>query len=102
MEDVIKLYWDLRATSEANGDEIAEKFSVKPHEEPVAFFAMVFNSITLTLELLDHYHQIWRYPGHVLNTRNKMSQGNLKQFGLLVQWLLNEAKAWIEIATPFS
>ncbi|WP_395504791.1 hypothetical protein [Ectopseudomonas hydrolytica] len=59
MEDVIKLYWSLRADSERYGDEVGEIFGVGHHEDPASFFGMAFNIITMTLELLDHYHVLW-------------------------------------------
>jgi hypothetical protein len=59
MDDVIKLYWSLRNDAKKNGDELARLYSVEHHEDPVAFFGMAFNSITMTLELLDHYYNLW-------------------------------------------
>jgi hypothetical protein len=59
MEDVIKLYWSLRADSEKYGNEVAELFGVGHHEDPASFFGMAFNSVTMTLELLDHYYTLW-------------------------------------------
>ena len=44
MQEVIELYWELRAAAKKNGDEIAQEFSVNHHEEPASFFAMVFNN----------------------------------------------------------
>ncbi|MFP3976019.1 MAG: hypothetical protein ACLFVK_07355, partial [Dehalococcoidia bacterium] len=59
MDDVIRLYWDLRRTSERNGNEIARTLSITHHEHPAGFFGMAFNNITLTLELLDFYKCLW-------------------------------------------
>ncbi|MPY01368.1 hypothetical protein [Salinivibrio sp. VYel4] len=59
MDDVIKLYWTLRSNAEKNGDELAQLYGVGDHEDPASFFGMAFNSITMTLELLDHYHNLW-------------------------------------------
>jgi hypothetical protein len=59
MEDIVKLYWNLRAESERYGDEVGEIFGVGHHEDPASFLGRAFNSITMTLELLDHYHTLW-------------------------------------------
>jgi len=59
MHDVIKLYWELRGKAEKNGNELAHHFSVESHEDPAAFFGMAFNSLTMTIELLDHYYKLW-------------------------------------------
>ncbi len=60
MEDVIKLYLELRNSAKQNGNEIAHTFSIKHHEDPAAFFSMAFNSITMTLELLNYYSSLWK------------------------------------------
>lgn len=59
MESVIKLYWELRSIAGNNGDEVARTLSVVPNEDPAAFFNMAFNNISFTLELLDHYHNLF-------------------------------------------
>jgi hypothetical protein len=59
MDDLIQLYWNLRSTAEKSGDEIAKIYEVGHHEDPASFFGMAFNSITMTLELLDHYNNLW-------------------------------------------
>lgn len=59
MEKVLKSYWELRSKAKQNGDEIATIFNVQPHELPANVFAMAFNDITLSIELLDHYYKIW-------------------------------------------
>ena len=59
MQEVIELYWELRRTAEESGNELAREFSVRYHEEPASFFGMVFNNVTITLELLDYYCRLW-------------------------------------------
>ena len=59
MDDLIRLYWALRSDAERNGSELAQLYEVGHHEDPASFFGMAFNSITMTLELLDHYHNLW-------------------------------------------
>lgn len=59
MDDVIKLYWTLRNSAKESGDELAQLYKVGRHEDPASFFGMAFNSITMTLELLNHYHNLW-------------------------------------------
>lgn len=59
MDNVIKLYSSLRSNSEKNGGELAQLYGVGHHENPASFFSMAFNSITMTLELLYYYHDLW-------------------------------------------
>ena len=62
MEKVLKSYWGLRSKAKQYGSEIATIFNVQPHELPANVFAMAFNDITLSIELLDHYYKIWGDP----------------------------------------
>jgi len=59
MINVVKLYWELREISKAHGNEVAQFFSIATHEHPAGFFSMVFNNITLTIELLNYYERLW-------------------------------------------
>lgn len=59
MRDLVELYWELRDDAKKSGDEVAQLFGVENHEDPASFFGMAFNSITMTLELLDHYYNLW-------------------------------------------
>lgn len=59
MRELVELYWQLRDDAKKSGDEVAQLFGVENHEDPASFFGMAFNSITITLELLDHYYNLW-------------------------------------------
>jgi hypothetical protein len=59
VRDLVELYWELRDDAKKSGDEVAQLFGVENHEDPASFFGMAFNSITMTLELLDHYYNLW-------------------------------------------
>lgn len=60
MDNIIRLYFDLRSKAKKHGNELKDYFSAGYEDDHVSFFGMAFNSITLTLELLDHYYQLWR------------------------------------------
>lgn len=62
MKELIELYCGLRNDALKNGSEVAQLFGVENHEDPANFFNMVFNTITMTIELLDHYYTIWGNP----------------------------------------
>jgi arsenate reductase-like glutaredoxin family protein len=68
MKDIVKNYWDLRDKAKRHGDEIAVLFHIQPHELPANVFAMAFNDITITLELLDHYYKTWGDPTTKIST----------------------------------
>lgn len=59
MHEVVNIYWNLRSLSQKIGDSIAAGAAVGHDEQPAAFFGMAFNSITLTIELLDFYYNTW-------------------------------------------
>jgi len=96
VQEVIKLYWELRATAEKNGDEIAQEFSVNHHEEPASFFAMAFNNITMTLELLDYYHRLW---GNITSTTCSSIEEAKAQNGERV--IMLQKMSFIEVMSSF-
>lgn len=96
MQDLVKLYWELRSIAEKNGDEIAQEFSVEHHEDPAAFFGMVFNNITMTLELLDHYNRLW---GNLTSTTCSSVEEARAQNGERVMMI--QTMAFIEIMSSF-
>lgn len=59
MKDIINLYWSLRTISERYGNKAGEFSGVVQQEDIASFFAMAFNNLTITLELLDYYHSLW-------------------------------------------
>lgn len=59
MKDIINLYWSLRTISEWYGKKAGEFSGVVQQEDIASFFAMAFNNLTITLELLDYYHSLW-------------------------------------------
>jgi len=78
MDDLIKLYWDLRSTAEKHGDEFS-KINLGNNEFAASFFNMAFNDITITLEILDYYNNLWmklnpKNFSNVDKTRDQNSQ----------------------------
>jgi len=57
MDNIIKLYSELRGIAERNGSKLAQELAISPNEAPLDFFAMVHNDITLTTELLIYYNR---------------------------------------------
>ncbi|HBD24383.1 MAG TPA: hypothetical protein DC023_08105 [Oceanospirillaceae bacterium] len=78
MDDLIKLYWGLRSTAEKHGDEFS-KINLGNNEFAASFFDMAFNDITITLEILDYYNNLWmklnpKNFSNVDKTRDQNSQ----------------------------
>ena len=96
MQDIVKLYWELRSIAEKNGDEIAKEFSVSHNEDPAAFFGMAFNNITMTLELLDYYNRLW---GSLTSTTCSSVDEARAQNGERVMMI--QKMAFIEIMSSF-
>jgi small nuclear ribonucleoprotein (snRNP)-like protein len=96
MDDLIKLYWKLRSIARELGDEIAQEFSVAPHEEPAAFYAMAFNGITMAIELLGYYKRVW---GNLSSATNSTVEEAREQNSQRV--ILLEKMTFIEIMSSF-
>lgn len=54
MKDVIDEYWKLRQKLHSYGDEV-----ITP-EGDTGFFGACFNDVTLTIELLTYYYNLWK------------------------------------------
>ena len=66
MKELFDLTKDVRKKSHDIGEEIANLMGIKPHEIPASVFPMIFNNITLLLELLSYYLDAW---GKATSTR---------------------------------
>ncbi len=84
MEILSKNIWDLRNKLRTYGDEI-EQLKINS-----TFFAMLFNSVTLTFELINYYLNIWKIPPppnlnpeQIVNTK----QENADRVMLITKWM---------------
>ena len=59
MKDVLKEYRDLRGKAQTHGNQVSNALGIQTHEMPAGVFGMVFNDLTLALELLYYYFNIW-------------------------------------------
>jgi hypothetical protein len=59
MDDVIKLTADLRVKAVDYGDEIAALIGISHTDLPAGVFGMIFNNLTLSLELISYYVSTW-------------------------------------------
>jgi len=60
MEKTLEQVKQLRKKTYDYDDEVAESIGVQSNEIPVNVFPMIFNKLTLGLELLNYYLEIWR------------------------------------------
>ena len=60
MEDVLKQIVQLKEKANNHREEVAKSIDIQPHEIPAGVFGMIFNHLTLGLELLSHYCDAWR------------------------------------------
>jgi len=54
MKDVIDFYWQLRTRAKETNSDVAKALSIAEDDLPASYFNMVFNNITLIIELLVH------------------------------------------------
>lgn len=62
MEEVYARFKHLRSTANDFGNEIAELLGIQSHEMPAGVYSMIFNKLTLGVELLYYYYGIWKQP----------------------------------------
>lgn len=60
MRDVLKLTSDIRTKAKTYGHEITALVGGTPQDLPSGVFGMIFNKLTLSLELLSYYDSTWR------------------------------------------
>lgn len=65
MKDLLQILRDLRAKAKRYQMEVAQEYGIQEHETPVGIFAGIFNKVTLGIELISFYDQIW---GNVTST----------------------------------
>ncbi len=59
MEEIFKLTQNFRDKASKYGKQVAVAIGIQPHEMPAGLFAIIFNKLTLALELLSHYYNAW-------------------------------------------
>jgi len=64
MKDILKQTFQLREKADSYGEEVAKVIGIQPHEIPASVFAMIFNDLTIGLELLDYYYRVWGKTTH--------------------------------------
>jgi len=60
MEKVLEQVKQLRKKTYDYGEEVAKSIGVQSNEIQANVFPMIFNKLTIGLELLNYYHEIWR------------------------------------------
>ena len=100
MNNLIIQVTRLRDTAKKYEDEVCKlPFISTTQPAPQSeCFAMVFNHLTLTLELLSHYHSIWSKPRIVLTEDEKIRirKENGQRCVLITKWLFVDSLSSIE------
>jgi hypothetical protein len=100
MHEIVSTYWKLRSLSKEIGDCIAADARVGHHEQPAAFFGMAFNTITLTIELLDFYYRTWGEPTTTISTSvEEARQENTNRVILIQKMCLIELMSSLEFCS---
>lgn len=97
LNDVIELYLELREIAYKNGNELNRLLSIADGEEPTAFFNKAFNSITLTLELLDCYLRLFNnITSDDCKDVDKTKQENAERIITIQKWCFVETMSAFE------
>lgn len=65
MQEVIVKMMEVRALTGRHADGLARRHSVPAIDLPVGALGMMFNYVTLALEVADHYRAIWEKPAPI-------------------------------------
>ena len=96
MKDVLKQTYEIRRKAYDYGEEIAKLVGIKSHEFPADVFGMIFNSVTLGLELLSHYNVIWNTNHTNCSSIKEAKQQNGQRIILIQQMLFIGTMSSIE------
>jgi len=103
---VVEKVAKLREKTRQYGDEINRLLSISPgvSDPRSGCFAMVFNHLTLTLELLTYYHSIWSSSSAKVSPeeRNGIRQENWERCTMVLRWLFIGSLSSIEYSAKVS
>jgi hypothetical protein len=96
----------LREKSRQYGNEISQLLGILPDvpDPRSGCFGMVFNHLTLTLELLSHYYSIWSNPSVEISTeeRERIKKQNAERCVMALRWLFIASLSSIEYSAKVS
>jgi hypothetical protein len=107
LENVAK----LREKSRRYGDEISQLLGILPDvsDPRSGCFGMVFNHLTLTLELLSHYYSVWSNPSVKVSSvemsteeRGRIKKENAERCVMALRWLFIASLSSIEYSAKVS
>jgi hypothetical protein len=107
LENVAK----LREKSRQYGDEISQLLGILPDvsDPRSGCFGMVFNHLTLTLELLSHYYSLWSSPSVKVSSvevsteeRARIKKENAERCVMALKWLFIGSLSSIEYSAKLS
>lgn len=97
MEDVLKQIVKIRKKAHNHGKEVAQSMGIQPHENPAGVFGMIFNKLTLGLELLSHYYDAWNKTTHTkCSSIEEARQENAKRVILIQKMIFLNTMSAIE------
>lgn len=74
MKNLLTQFVQLREKSHDYGEEIKTTLNIGASEISVGVFSMIFNHLTLCLELLSYYLNVWSKTKNVINTSIEKSK----------------------------
>ena len=100
MNDVLKIFVQLRNKAHNTGENVGKLLAISTNEIPVSVFGMIFNKLTLGLELLSHYYDAW---GKKSNTKclsvKEARQENAQRVIMIQRMIFVETMSSIEFCT---
>lgn len=106
MQRLLKNIAELRKKVGQHGDEISQLLGISPDvsDPRSGCFSMIFNHLTLTLELLHYYHSIWERPRGKVSPekRERLRQENGQRCMMALKWLFIDSLSSMEYSAKVS
>jgi hypothetical protein len=100
MKDVYARVMHLRSRACDYGNEVAELLGIQSHEMPAGVFPMIFNELTLGMELLYYYYNIWKRPTSIsTQSMEEAKQENAQRVITIERMIFLETMSSIEFCS---
>lgn len=95
--EILNQIVQLREKAHNHGEEVAKLIGAQPSEIPVGVFGMIFNKLTLGLELLSYYYDAWEKAIHTkYSSVEEAKQENAQRVILIQKMIFLDAMSSIE------
>jgi len=98
--EILNQIVQLREKAHNHGEEVAKLIGTQSHEMPVGVFGMIFNKLTLGLELLSYYYDAWEKASHTkCSSVGEAEQENAQRVILIQKMIFLDTMSSIEFCS---